>query len=261
MASTRVVFSGMRRLRVALTLAVLAALGAFWAVTLPHLPAAERGRRLAERHGCFGCHGPGGLHGAANPGRADRTVPGFEGDLMMYAKTPDEVLEWIRDGVNVKRAESKSWRAARAAGALRMPAYGKRLRRQELADLTAFVLAVSGSPEPTDSLARAGRSRVDSLGCTGCHGAGGRLALRNPGSLKGYIPSWDGRDFPELVADRAEFGEWVEHGVSRRLKANAAARFFLRRADVRMPAYERFVAPGDVDAMWAYVGWLRSLPH
>src|SRR5439155_10668871 len=56
----------------------------------PRLTPAERGRRLAERLGCFGCHGPGGIHGAANPGRSDRTVPTFGDDLMMYAKTRDD---------------------------------------------------------------------------------------------------------------------------------------------------------------------------
>src|SRR5437867_4257876 len=77
-------------------------------VLRPRLPAAERGRRLAERAGCFGCHGPGGLRGASNPGRTDRTVPNFEDDVMMYVKSPEEIREWIRDGVTRARARSRT---------------------------------------------------------------------------------------------------------------------------------------------------------
>ena len=63
----------------------------------PDVPAAERGRELAARIGCFGCHGPDGTHGTPNPGRTDRTVPGFGSDVMMYAKThlrPFSQLIW-----------------------------------------------------------------------------------------------------------------------------------------------------------------------
>jgi mono/diheme cytochrome c family protein len=224
----------------------------------PQLPAAERGRRLAERTGCFGCHGPGGLRGAHNPGRTDKTVPGFEDDLMMYAKTPGEIREWIRDGVTAKKRESRTWREQRERGALRMPAFRGRLSERELDDLVAFVMATGGMPEPEDSLAVAGLERAEALGCVGCHGPGGRLARPNPGSLKGYVPCWDGRDFPELVRDSTEFRAWVEHGVSPRLDANPLARTFLRRAVLKMPAYEKRLAPKDVSLLWAYVRWLRS---
>ena len=224
----------------------------------PRLPAAERGRRLAERTGCFACHGPGGIRGARNPGRTDRTVPTFEGDVMMFAKMPEEIHEWIHDGVTAKRSQSQTWRDQRERGALKMPAFKGKLSGRQIEDLVAFVMAVSGMPEPEDTLAARGLERGEALGCVGCHGPGGRLANRNPGSLKGYVPSWDGMDFPDLVRDRAEFGQWVERGVSKRFERNLVARFFLRRAVLRMPAYERHLAAGDVDALWAYVRWLRG---
>ncbi len=237
----------------------LAAVGlAFWATSRPHLPAAERGRRLAEEAGCFGCHGPGGLRGAANDGRVDRTVPNFEDDLMMYAKTPGEIREWIRDGVTRRRAQSRTWRGERERGALRMPAFKGRLSERQTEDLVAYVMAAAGLPEPEDPLAARGLERAGSLGCTGCHGPGGRLARANPGSFKGYIPSWDGADFPELVRDSTEFRQWVEHGVSDRFDRDRLARRFLHRAAVRMPAFERHLLPDDVAALWAYVRWLRA---
>ncbi len=224
----------------------------------PDLPAAERGRRLAQRTGCFACHGAEGTRGAANPGRSDKTVPTFEGDVMMFAKTPREIREWIHDGSTPAKAASHTWREERERGALRMPAFGRRLTTRQIEELAAFVETMAGIPEPEDSLVKRGLERSEALGCTGCHGPGGRFARPNPGSLKGYVPSWDRRDFAELVTSRAEFDQWVERGVSRRFEGNPLARYFVRRAVLRMPAFERHLAPGDLDALWAYVDWLRG---
>ncbi len=247
----------MRRLALILLMLAAAGLVLYNATFRPRLTAAERGRRLAERTGCFGCHGPEGKEGTANPGRSEKTVPSFR-SLMMYAKNETEVREWIRDGVTAARAKSETWRANRKAGALRMPDFGDRLSSKQIEDLVAYVMAVSGEEAPEDSLAGAGLARVQELGCTGCHGAGGRLERPNPGSLKGYIPSWDSPDFPELVRDRNEFEEWVKRGNTRRFETNPMAMHFLRRASLHMPKYERFLVPGDLDALWAYVQWLRG---
>jgi len=247
----------MRRLLLILLMFAMAG-WVLWTATLrPKLTAVERGRRLAERTGCFGCHGPEGTAGTANPGRPENKVPSFK-SLMMYAKNEEEVREWIRDGVTASRRKSETWQANRKAGALHMPDFGDRLTKNQIEDLVAFVMASSGEDTPDDSLALAGYGHAEDLGCTGCHGAGGRFGRSNPRSLKGYIPSWDGGDFPDLVRDRHEFGEWVEHGRTKRFESNPAAKFFLRRAILHMPAYERFLKPGDVDALWAYVQWLRG---
>ncbi len=244
-------------IRLLVVLALLAATILLWCAAQPDLPAAERGRRLAERTGCFACHGPEGLRGTANPGRLDRTVPTFEGDVMMYAKSEAEIREWIRDGSTAKKRQSRTWHEQRERGTLRMQAFRKRLSEHQVDDLVAFVQVMAGV-QIEDSLARHGYERAEKLGCTGCHGPGGRLARRNPGSLKGYVPSWDGRDFGELVHGREEFARWVERGVSRRFERNPVARYFLRRAVLRMPPFEKQLEPGDVDAMWAYVNWLRA---
>ena len=246
------------KLRIALLAAVLLLFAAAAVTFRPALPPAERGRRLALRTGCFGCHGPEGTRGAANPGRTDKTVPNWDDDLMMFAKSEGEIREWIRDGATAAKKKSETWRRDRERGTLRMPAFGRRLSPRAIDDLVAFVAAVGGLSEPDDSLAARGLERSRALGCSGCHGPGGRLARPNPGSLKGYVPSWDGRDFPDLVRDRTEFGEWVERGVSRRFEGNRLARFFLDRAVLQMPAFEKHLDPGDVDALWAYVRWLRE---
>jgi len=224
----------------------------------PNLTPVERGRRLAEANGCFGCHGPEGTRGASNPGRKDGTVPTFSGTLMMYASNADEVRQWIADGATKAKAESETWKAERRKGALRMPAFGRKLSPEEIDDLVAFVMASAGEPAPEDSLAMAGRDRAEELGCVGCHGAGGRFARPNPGSLKGYIPPWDGADFPDLVRDESEFRQWLEEGVSRRFRSDPLASFFLRRATLHMPAFRDHLEPGDEAALWAYVTWLRA---
>ena len=239
-------------------MAVIGAIVASYFVFAPHLTPAERGRRLAERYGCFACHGPEGIRGAANPGRTDGNVPKFEGTLMMFAENEGEVREWIRDGGTKARRASEKWRAERTTGAVRMPAFGKRLSKRQIDDLVTFVMAAASEPSPEDSLVLYGRDRAEALGCVGCHGVGGQYARPNPGSLKGYVPPWNGADFAELVRDRAEFGEWVERGVSRRFESNAVAQYFLKRAPLRMPKYEKHLQPGDVDALWAYVQWLRG---
>ena len=247
----------MRRSLIFLFLFAAGALALWYVALRPKLTPVERGRRLAEVNGCFGCHGPEGSRGAPNPGHTDKTVPSYAA-LMMYAKTREEVRDWIEDGVTDTRAKSETWRAQRDKAALRMPAFGKRLSARQIDDLVEFVLAAAGDRVPEDSLALLGRDRAEELGCFGCHGEGGRFARPNPGSLKGYVPPWDGADFPELVADRKEFDEWVERGVSRRFEANPLAQFFLKRAALRMPEFRKHLKPGDLDALWAYVAWLRS---
>ena len=215
-------------------------------------------RRLAERTGCFACHGPEGTHGAGNPGRPDGPVPTFGDELMMFASNDAEIREWIADGVPAARAKSTTWQQRSAQGTLRMPAFKDRLTAREIDDLVEFVRAVNGTPAPADSLALAGRDAGERLGCFGCHGAGGRLARPNPGSLKGYVPPWNGADFAELVKDRAEFGEWVEDGRGKRFADDRLARFLLDRAVLRMPAFAGHLQPGDAEALWAYVTWLRE---
>jgi mono/diheme cytochrome c family protein len=176
---------------------------------------------------------------------------------MMYSEGPDDIRAWIQDGVTPGKAASENWKAEREAGALRMPAFKDRLSKHEIDDLVAFVTAMGGST-PEDSIAQHGRERAKALGCFGCHGPDGRFARPNPGSWKGYIPSWEGRDFPDLVRDRAEFEEWIEKGISARFERNRFARYFVSRAAIHMPPFERFLEPGDMAALWAYVEWLRT---
>jgi mono/diheme cytochrome c family protein len=96
------------------------------------------------------------------------------------------------------------------------------------------------------------------LGCFSCHGLQGRFDTPNPGSLKGYVPSWSGEDFPELARDDGEIREWIRDGGPKRLRENPVAAFFLRRQAIRMPAYGARVSEDEVRQITAYIRWLRS---
>jgi mono/diheme cytochrome c family protein len=140
---------------------------------------------------------------------------------------------------------------------LRMPAWRGVLSDRQVADLVAYVKAVSDFERPDDPLAEQGRQAAERLACFGCHGPQGRGSLPNPGSFKGYIPAWDGQDFGELAVNDVEIREWIVEGSPRRLRGNPVARYFLQRQSVQMPAYHGRLAEADLQALVAYIRWLR----
>jgi len=261
--------------------------------------AAERGRQVAERLGCFACHGPGGTQGIANPGSDETEVPAWSGGtVMMYVQNERQIREWIlygeprgheheehehgEEGHESEAAEHADHGDHESAGEphptdpsdrtdpsdaahqrplLDMPAYEGRLTEQELGDLIAYYKAVAWFPMPTDEKARAGMEVAHKQGCFGCHGPAGRGTVSNPGSFKGYIPGWDGSDFGELVGNEQELREWVLDGISQRFAKNPAAKAFLDRAPLKMPAYKAVLTPKDLEALADYLRWLRREPE
>ncbi|HEY0781471.1 MAG TPA: c-type cytochrome [Thermoanaerobaculia bacterium] len=213
-----------------------------------------RGRAVAARMGCFACHGPEGAAGGPNPGAKGGSIPTWTGGTwMMFNKSESDVRAWIADG-------HPPGRQPEAAALIKMPAYKSRLRAGEIDDLVAYVLAVSAYGD-LDEKPSAGRDAIARLGCFGCHGPEGRGVVANPGSFKGYIPPWDGADYPDLVQNAAELKQWVRSGVSDRFKANPAARHFVETQVVQMPAYGDKVSDADLDAIGAYIAWVRANPR
>ena len=137
---------------VLLVLAEGAALGALllrsqWQRNAEGTPV-QRGRRVAERMGCFGCHGPSGAAGIPNPG-TDGTVPAWsDGTWMMYNDSEADVRAWIADG-------KAPGTAIDPKALLRMPAYKSRLAAGGLDDLTAYVLTEMQFGDPADARTRA----------------------------------------------------------------------------------------------------------
>lgn len=214
--------------------------------------AVARGEAVATAMGCFACHGPGGGAPIPNPGARSGRVPAWTGGTwMMWNDSEDDVRAWIVKGHPAARKPDPG-------ALLRMPAYGRFVRGRDLDDLVAYVLAVSQFGPPPSEAVGAGRDVAERLGCFGCHGPEGRGVVANPGSFKGYVPAWDGPDYADLVRDRNELRQWIRNGVCDRLKANPAAQAFLKRQAIRMPAFGDRVSDGDLDALAAYIGWVRE---
>jgi mono/diheme cytochrome c family protein len=207
----------------------------------------QRGADLALAQGCLGCHG--------GPGESP-LLPRPFADLDDV--DPTTLREWILHGMPWSVRQDPEARASLEAASIRMPAWRERLSDAQVEDLVAYVRAVAAADVPEDPTARNGHAVADRLGCFRCHGPGGRGASSNPGSLKGYIPPWDGRDFAELVVDEAELREWILDGRPQRLQTNTLARFFLDRQAIRMPAFRGQIREEELGALEAYIGWLRA---
>ena len=206
----------------------------------------QRGADLAVAQGCAGCH--------AGP-RVSQLLPRPFAELEDV--DPATLREWILDGMPAQVRQDAEARAALEAAAIRMPAWRGRLSPAQVDDLVTYIRASAAADVPEDLAARTGHAVAARLGCFGCHGPGGRGATRNPGSLKGYIPPWDGSDYAELVLDAGELREWVLDGRPRRLEANPLARFFLNRQAIRMPGFRGRITDEELRALEAYIGSLR----
>jgi mono/diheme cytochrome c family protein len=220
---------------------------------------ARRGQRLAGELGCFSCHGPGGGGGTKNPGTEEGQVPAFtERTQMMYVKTTDDLREYVLDGAPRRKREDADYRAAVEKAALRMPAYRPFVSPTQVDDLVAYLRTASGQIVADEALAARGAELAGELGCFACHGPLGAGGVENPGSFKGYVPGfWDG-DFDDLVRSDEELRSWIAKGELARIVEHPIGGWFFRRQAIKMPAYERFVAEADVNALHAYVRWIRG---
>ena len=256
--------SPLLRLFVALLLVVVALQTAYLAWPLardivmpPHASEAQRGRELAQQLGCFTCHGPGGVGGVPNPGSEAGEVPSFhEGTLMMYAHDDQDLREYILDGAPAKKLASAPYRERMATQALTMPAYRGVVSARDVALLVVYLRAASDLLVPPTEPAARGAELALEYACFACHGALGSGGLPNPGSLKGYIPGFGGPDFDELVESDAELRAWIAEGGIPRLLDDPAARFFIDRQRIQMPAFTAHLTPDEIDALVAYVRWV-----
>lgn len=243
---------------------------AFQWVRRPSSTPAVRGWRLAENYGCFACHGPGATRSTPAPGLKDGEIPQWDqGMHMMYIEQEEDIASWILYGhptgkkhpppssVDARGPTKLTW----PDGRIPMPAYREVLREGELSDLIAFYKAVAWYDPRMSAAAQRGRATAQSKGCFGCHGPSGQGAYPNPGSFKGYIPPWDGEDFLELVRDEKELRDWILEGKIGRFEENPAARFFLERQKVKMPAYRGLVSEKELDDILAYIQYLRRMEN
>lgn len=227
-----------------------------WPWRQPEITPAMRGELAARRLGCLGCHGPGGQGGVRNPGSTAGSVPGWEGrELQLYATSDASIAEWIIYGEPRTAPASEE---PGPSGFIPMPAYADKVSPGELDDLIAYVRAVSGrSGSASPQEVYEGGVVAERFGCFGCHGSSGMGGIGNPGSLTGRIPAWDGEEFSDLVRDERELRAWILDGRIDRLWNDTLARGFLERQIIQMPAYRDVLSDAELDALVAYVGWLR----
>jgi len=109
-----------------------------WAPSVPE--AAYEGRVIADRHGCFGCHGPSGMGGGGNPGSLKNHIPAWDGEeFAELVRDEAELREWILDGRPRRLADD--WLARRFLDRqlIQMPAYRALLSDDDVTKLVAYV--------------------------------------------------------------------------------------------------------------------------
>ncbi len=253
-----------RAKRIAAFILVAAVLGyagfRYWRTK--NVSAVQRGWGVAERTGCFTCHGAGGFRGMPDPGHGLDEVPNWApGQMMMYAKDEAELREWILDGLPQSVRNDPEQMKLRKNAVILMPAWRDILSEQEVSDVVAYVKAVSDFEKPKDEKAEAGLKTASDMGCFNCHGPQGRGSMPNVRAFKGYIPSWDGADFPELARDDGEIREWILDGGTKRFRENVIASFFIERQPIKMPKYRGHLTDAEVDRIVDYIHWVRQHPY
>lgn len=223
----------------------------------PVTTAELRGEATARKLGCFACHGAEGVGGIADPTSPSGNVPGWEsGVLKLYVKNEQELREWILYGA--PKGDSLSGEKQGSDFLVPMPAYEDHLTKKEVDDLVSYILAVSGQTQDMPDNVYEGWKITSRIGCFGCHGHSGLGGMPNPGSFKGYIPPWNGDEFTELVHNDTELREWILDGKPTRLWENPAARYFLERQKIPMPAYRSHLSEEELTKIVAYIKWLRK---
>lgn len=223
-----------------------------------------RGRILAEEQGCLDCHQPYARTEIPNPGSRWGTVPRFgAGNALMYAESLEEIEEYVRYGAPLIWLGDPEIADRMAEQRIRMPAYEERLDDRQIADLVLWSALVEGVLAPGESVGEretvsAGRALARKHGCLACHGEEGAGGLPNPGGLGGFIPGFLGRNFEDLVADEAEFREWVRTGSLERLGSKAWVRWFWERQTIDMPAYGETLSDEELGQLWAWIQAVRT---
>ena len=63
------------------------------------------------------------------------------------------------------------------------------------------------------------------------------------------------------MRDDDEFRQWVKNGVSDRFRDNPAARTFVERQVVPMPAYGDLLSDEEIGQLLAFIEWVRANPR
>ena len=221
----------------------------------PEYSPAQRGAKVAQKAGCFSCHGQDLDNASPNPTRGKPTED-FSVVPSMFDRrhSLDELREWIEDGVSSEKLHSGAFMLARESRLLTMPAFGNRLSAKETDDLMAYVMLRQYSASISSvGVTAQGEQLARQHACFTCHGELGQGGVMNPGSLKSYIPGFFGQDFRALTqnGDHQDVIEWIENGASEFFLNQGflgfyPGRFFSERQAIQMPAYKDLLTPEEI---------------
>jgi mono/diheme cytochrome c family protein len=108
---------------------------------------ALRGQEIAQRSGCFGCHGPEGRGDRPNPGSLKGYIPGWAGsDFAELARSEDEIREWINDGTPYRLRVNPIAVYFTERQIIKMPAFRKHLTPAEVDDVIAYIAWLRAAP-------------------------------------------------------------------------------------------------------------------
>lgn len=162
--------------------------------------------------------------------------------------------------LNKKEAETKteSKEEKDKEGIIKMPGYKAYLSSKDLQDLIAFLKATANVSNPRGEKEKKGRDLVLKNSCFFCHGILGAGGIKNPGSLKGYIPSFIGNDFKVLVRSDKDLVEWIKTGKVSHIYQHPIGKIFLKKQIIKMPAYKNILTDEEIKLMVTYIKWLRE---
>lgn len=262
-----------KRLIISFFLVIAISVTAFTLIRQPASTAEMRGHQVANEMGCFTCHGDGGQGGIPNYGAlwGETVSLSSHGSIMSFIQNDDEIRQWILYGLPlrlqhqntpsdnlIQTSQHDDWNINQGVGGLiKMPAYQGLLTTSELNDLVAFVKKAVNNKKPLPLKAKQGHEIATRLGCLGCHDSK-RGKVSNPGSFKGYIPPWEGKDFAALVKNEEELKQWILKGNIDRYQKNPFASYFIKGQTIQMPAYENILQEGELDSIIEYIYWLRD---
>lgn len=119
---------------------------------VPDMPEdAYEGRKIAVELGCFGCHGPSGMGGVANPGSFKGHIPPWDGDeFTELVRDDNELREWILEGKIRRLWEDPAAKLFLQRQKTSMPAYHDYLSDEELGKVVTYIRWLrADKPRPT----------------------------------------------------------------------------------------------------------------
>lgn len=114
----------------------------------PAIPeAAAKGRKLAEKMGCFSCHGAAGRGGSPNPGSFKGYIPPWDGaDFDELVTDDQELKDWIMTGTIPRFEKNPLARWFLERQTVKMPAYKDALSAPELETIMTYIRYLRGRP-------------------------------------------------------------------------------------------------------------------